>query len=296
MTTVGTLASRETLPQGNSKAKKCCLYQTLYVAAPQEYKVTSSQELHPMRNFLRVYIQEPDFFWFTIDFHDFFFWRDLSCQLQTPMYSVKESSERGTRNNYFTRLRSPAKRTFKCLIQDTPLWGGVVSTNLKKPKDQDDHKKGTLSNQPQLMHVTPTALLGSWEQQPIKDMTSLRTDFETCLRVCWGTHKTCLCGHASPWRWRPWCGPLQDEGSRCKGIFSKEDAHYHLRQSTRSLIEQDLVWRVLWESPRSCQRTSNNQPGFTSLEIPWGFLAQAVLCGLSGGLCHARKYKLKAHV
>ncbi len=28
------------------------------------------------------------------------------------------------------------------------------------------------------MCVTPTVLLGSWEQQPIEDMTSLRTDFE----------------------------------------------------------------------------------------------------------------------
>jgi hypothetical protein len=36
-----------------------------------------------------------------------------------------------------------------------------------------------LSNQPQLTHVTPTALLGSWVLQPIKDMTSLRTDFKT---------------------------------------------------------------------------------------------------------------------
>jgi hypothetical protein len=36
-----------------------------------------------------------------------------------------------------------------------------------------------LSNQLQLMHIMPTALLGSWELQPIKDMTSLRTDFET---------------------------------------------------------------------------------------------------------------------
>jgi len=28
------------------------------------------------------------------------------------------------------------------------------------------------------MHVTPTALLGSWVLQPIKDVTSLGTDFE----------------------------------------------------------------------------------------------------------------------
>jgi hypothetical protein len=53
-----------------------------------------------------------------------------------------------------------------------------MSTTLKNRKDQDGHKKGTLSNQPQLMGITLTALLGSWVLQPIEDMTSLGTDFE----------------------------------------------------------------------------------------------------------------------
>jgi hypothetical protein len=35
-----------------------------------------------------------------------------------------------------------------------------------------------LSDQPLLTHVTPTALLGSWVLQPIKDVTSLGTDFK----------------------------------------------------------------------------------------------------------------------
>jgi hypothetical protein len=35
-----------------------------------------------------------------------------------------------------------------------------------------------LSNQPQLTCVTPTVLLRSWGQQPIKDMMPLGTDFE----------------------------------------------------------------------------------------------------------------------
>jgi hypothetical protein len=36
-----------------------------------------------------------------------------------------------------------------------------------------------LRDQPRLTQVTPTLLLGSWVLQPIKDMTSLGTDFET---------------------------------------------------------------------------------------------------------------------
>ncbi len=54
-----------------------------------------------------------------------------------------------------------------------------MSITFKNPEDQDGRKKGTLSSQPWLTCVTPTALLGSWVLQPIKDMTSLGTDFET---------------------------------------------------------------------------------------------------------------------
>jgi hypothetical protein len=46
------------------------------------------------------------------------------------------------------------------------------------PEEQEDHEKGTLSNQPRLTRVTPTALLGSLVLQPIEGMTSLGTDFE----------------------------------------------------------------------------------------------------------------------
>jgi hypothetical protein len=53
-----------------------------------------------------------------------------------------------------------------------------MSTTLRNPIDQADPEKGMLSNQPQLMHITPTALLDSWGREPIKDMTSLGTDFE----------------------------------------------------------------------------------------------------------------------
>jgi hypothetical protein len=54
-----------------------------------------------------------------------------------------------------------------------------MSNSLRNPKDQDDRKKGALSNQPRFTCVTPTVLLDSWVLQPIKDMTSLGTDFKT---------------------------------------------------------------------------------------------------------------------
>ncbi len=109
-----------------------------------------------------------------------------------------------------------------------------------------------------------------------------------------GMTKTCQChGHASLWRWRLWCRPSCGEASHCKGVCSMEDPHYCICWSTRNPLQQDQVQRALWILSISCHRTSNNQPLFTSLEIPWGFLPWVVLRGISRGVCHARKCKLE---
>jgi hypothetical protein len=50
-----------------------------------------------------------------------------------------------------------------------------MSTSLKNPGEL---KKGTLSDQPQLLHVTSTVLLCRWRRQLLKDMMPLGTDFE----------------------------------------------------------------------------------------------------------------------
>ncbi len=62
-------------------------------------------------------------------------------------------------------------------------------------------------------------------------------------------------------------------GTRCKGFCSKEGPHYCIERSARNPLEQEQVQRGLGKLSRSCCQTSNNQPWFTSLEIPWGFLA-----------------------
>jgi hypothetical protein len=54
-----------------------------------------------------------------------------------------------------------------------------MSKSLRNPEYQDDWEKGTLSNQPQLTHLTPPALLGSQILQSIEDMMSLGTDIKT---------------------------------------------------------------------------------------------------------------------
>jgi hypothetical protein len=50
---------------------------------------------------------------------------------------------------------------------------------LYAPENPEKCKKGMLSNQPRLLHVTYMALLSRWGRQSLEDMTSLGTDFET---------------------------------------------------------------------------------------------------------------------
>jgi hypothetical protein len=55
----------------------------------------------------------------------------------------------------------------------------TVKGLLYAPENPEEHKKGTLSNRPRLSRISSTALLSRWGQQLLKDMMSLRTDFET---------------------------------------------------------------------------------------------------------------------
>jgi hypothetical protein len=82
-------------------------------------------------------------------------------------------------------------------------------------------------------------------------------------------------------------------GTHCKGFRCEEGPHYWIEQSARNPLEHEWGLRALGKSSRSYRQTSNNQPLFRSLEIPWGYLAQAVLHWLSRGLCHAKKCQFK---
>ncbi len=51
-------------------------------------------------------------------------------------FSMRRSTTKsGTGKDYLSRLRSSTMSTIKCLIKDSPLWCGVMSTNLKNPED-----------------------------------------------------------------------------------------------------------------------------------------------------------------
>jgi hypothetical protein len=119
---------------------------------------------------------------------------------------------------------------------------------LSNPEDQDNCKKGTLSNQPQLTRITPTALLGSWVLQPIEGMMSLGTDFKTHAK--WqGSFEEPT---AKDFVARKVCTIELNEvqGTNWNAIKCKECLGSHPEAVVRQAIINlhSRVWKSLWDS------------------------------------------------
>ncbi len=93
-----------------------------------------------------------------------------------PFFYEEATSKSSTKKGLLYALEESGQERFKPLSLDTPLWCDVMSTSLKNPEELE---KGMLSDHHWLLHVTSTVFLCHWGQQPIKDMMSLGTDFET---------------------------------------------------------------------------------------------------------------------
>ncbi len=135
--------------------------------------------LCPACNFLQMHLQEPDFFWFTSDAflkrHISSFW-DSYMKFPREDLQAKVVPERTTYCVTWGVLQRVSSSVSASRLRSNL---STQKKSLRNPEGQEDCKKKTLSNQPQLTRIIPTALLDSWGLQPIKDMTSLGTDFET---------------------------------------------------------------------------------------------------------------------
>ncbi len=169
----------ETLLPWKSKDKMCCLYKTPYVAAPIWVLgdiIPKFYALHATS--YRCTHKSLNLFWFTSDAflkkHVSSF-QDSYVNLLRGDLQAKVVLKRTTYCvTWGVPRRVPSSISTSRLRSDSSSW----EKNLSNPEEQEDRKKGMLSNQPCLTHVTPTALLGSWVLQPIEVMTSLGTDFE----------------------------------------------------------------------------------------------------------------------
>ncbi len=225
--------------------------------------------LRPTRNFVQTHLQDPIFFLV----HE---WRisKESClvilRLLREISTRRSTSKCGTGKDYLSRyLRSPAKSTFKRLYKQTPLWLVVTRKEPQEPwRTRRPLERDVEQSAPTHVHHThcTSRQLGTTANQRYDVPPDWLWEACQMARVRWGT--------------------------LCKGFCNKEGPHYQMEQSARNYLERDQVQGAPEKSSRSCRQTSNNQPLFASLEIPWGFLSWAVLCWLSGGLCHARKWQL----
>ncbi len=167
----------------------------------------------------------------------------------------RSTSESGTEKDYLScYLRSPVKSTFKHLCKQTLLWLVIMSKTSQKP------------------------WRSRWPQERDIDQSA-----PTHMR-----HIHCASrqlGTTANWRYdvpRYWlrdaCQMSRVHWGTCwEGTHSKDDPHYGIEWSAGNQVKCNQVQRALGKSSRSCHQTSNNQPWFTILEIPWGFLAWAVL-------------------
>ncbi len=222
--------------------------------------------LRPTRDFLQMHLQEPEFFlvhgWRVSEET-----RVVILRLLGDISTRRSTSKSGTGKDCLScYLRSPAKSTFKCLCKQTPLWLVIMR---KEPQE-------------------PWRTRRPWGRD-IERAAPTQAHHTHCVSKQLGTTADRRYDVPRDWLWKACQMARVRWGTRCKGFRSKEGPHYWIDQSARNLLERDQVQRAPEKSSRSCCQTSNNQPLFTSLEISWGFLSQAVLRWLSGGSCHVRK-------
>ncbi len=237
----------ETLLTWNSKEKKCCLYETPYVAAPIQVLGDVIAKSYALRatSYRCTYKSQNFFFGSRVTY----FVRDPSCHIETPMWNFyKEIYEQRCYQNglLIAFIEESRKEYLKHLCKQTPLWLIIMRKSLRNPEEQADRKKRDIE-QPALTHAHHTHCASSQLGTTADQRCDVPRDWlqEAChmARVRWGT--------------------------RCKGFHSKEGLHYWMEWSARNHLEHDQVQRAPEKSSSSCHQTSNNQPYSQVLKSLW---------------------------
>ncbi len=248
----------ETLPPWNSQDKKCCLCKMPYVAAPIRVLGNIITRTAP---YVQLPLDAP-----TRTRNISLFKSDVF--LRRPILSYQDSyvhflqggpqakvvPERTTYLAWGVPQRVPSSVSSRVLCSDMASWAQTSGT--LKIKMQEKYAERSALTHARHSHCTSRQLgmRANWRYDVPEDWL-----WDACLlaRVCWGTS--------------------------CEEFCSKKGLHYPIKQSSKNPLKCDQVQRVLGKLSRSCHRTSNNKPWFTSLEIPWEFPTQAVLPWLSRG-------------
>ncbi len=160
--------------RGNSASKfqglEVLSFQDSLRATPtKEYKVTSSQTLCPMRNFLHTHLQEPEILFYCSRVTRFE--RDSSHHIETPTWNFTRisTSKGGTGNGLLIPFLEESRMSTSSVSTGRPRSDSSSGAEASgSQKNKMTTRKGTWSNQPQLTCVTPITLLCSWVLQPIE--------------------------------------------------------------------------------------------------------------------------------
>jgi hypothetical protein len=197
------------------------------------------------------------------------FWGDPSCYIETPSYIFYEEvfEQKWYQKGLLVALLEESHKEY--LQVSFQAYSALMHHHEQQP--QEPWRSSWLQDRDVEQSAPTNARHTHCASRQLDTTADRRCDipwdwlWDSCqmTRVCWGT--------------------------RCEGFCCKEGTQNCIEQSARNPLERDQVQRVPEKSSSSCCQTSNNQSLFMSLKIPWGFLAQAVLRWLSGGLWHVRR-------
>ncbi len=180
----------KTLLTLKSKYKKCCLYETPYVAEPIWVLGEVIAKFSAIRTTSYRCTYKSQFFFGSQVTR---FWRDPSRHIKTPMwnFSRRPTSKSGTKKDYLLcYLRSPAKSTFKCLCKQTLLWHVIMSKTPQKPwRSRWPWERDVEQSAPTHVHHTHGAsrLLGTTADRRYNVPWDWLRDTCQMARVHWGT-------------------------------------------------------------------------------------------------------------
>ncbi len=228
----------ETLLPWNSKEKKCCLYETSYIAALIRVLGDVIAKSYTLRatSYRRTYMSQNSFFGSQV----MRFIRDPSHHIKTPTWNFYEEiyEQKLYRSGLLIAfLEESRKEYLKHLCKQTPLWLVIMRKSLRNPQEQADRKKRDVEQS------APTHLCHTH-----------------CTSRQLGTTADRRCDVPRNWLWEACHMARVRRGTRCKGFCSEEGPHYQMERSARNHLERDQVQRAPEKSSSSCHQTSNNQP------------------------------------
>ncbi len=242
----------ETLLPWSSKEKKCCLYETPYVAAPIQVLGDVIAKSYALRatSYRCTYKSQNSSLgsWVTR------FVRDLSCHVETHMWNFYKEiyEQRWYQNRLLIAFLEESRK-------DT---SSITASRLRSDSLSRERASGTQKNK---MNT---------QKRDVEQSAPIHTCHTHCASSQLGTTASQRSDVPRDWLWEACHMARVCWGTRCEGFCSKEGPHYWMERSARNHLECNPVWRAPEKLSSNCCQTSNNQPYSRVWKSLWDSFSQ----------------------